>query len=91
MVRLTKDYVVTTDETCYTLLKDMHSDTLDKKTGVLKHNYKTLGYYSSLENALEGARAYIKRNVIGDKDLTLGQAIQEMRDINMMFKEIVAV
>lgn len=54
-----------------------------------KRVYKrTIGYYTSLEDALEG---YIKLNIQDSNAVTLGQLLSEVRDLKEYTKEIIRI
>lgn len=89
MIRVTDDYVIDTDENSYILQQDLHTTYTDKM-GKTRHNYKNIGYYTSLNNALEGLKEVFARKCIGEGEKTLSEALQSLRDINADFEKLIS-
>lgn len=77
MITLINDYVVSVDSTDYTLLIDLHKQ---DKNG--KDQYKTVGYYSTLENAIQGCIRDINRSQLATDTYTLEEAIKVIKTNN---------
>lgn len=70
MIELINDYVVSVDSTDYTLMIDLHKT---DKNG--KPMYKTVGYYSTLANAITGCIRDINRSELSVGTHTLEEAV----------------
>lgn len=84
MVHVTGEYYLDIDEKCVSLMVPAGTN---KKTG--KEEYRAIGYYSSIESAIE---ACIKRKIavrLSDGDHTLGEALNIIRDEQKQTRELI--
>lgn len=88
MIRLIDDYIVVKEKYDYMLARELNY--IDKKTG--KNAIKSIGYYSSLEKAVEACRREYMGKCLEDKELTLSEALSELRmqdrRFRMMLEEV---
>ena len=77
MIKLKHDFVVDSNKNNYILMLYKHKD--DKKG---KPIYETLGYYSTLEGAIYGAKSIFIRMQLGSGFFELEQALEEIRKIH---------
>lgn len=71
MIRITEDYTVDVDSLNYTAKVDLH--TTDKKGNL---RTKTIGYYSTLRDAVAGIVEYDARQNLSGGEKTLEEAIK---------------
>lgn len=90
MIKFNDDYFIDVDESNYTLKQDMHTDSKDKD-GNLRHNYRVLGYYSTLNGALLGLKEVLTRKTLSEELISLNEAIRRVVEVNNQFKEIIEI
>lgn len=83
MIVLINDLVVDVTEFNYTLMVDRHKT--DKKG---KPIYTTLGYYSNLAGAVNGAKEYCIKNELRDGLYDLREAIEKINSISTKFSNL---
>jgi len=84
IVRVNDDYLIVVDSMDYTLCKDRHKT--DKEG---KPVYKTLGYYTSLESALNAlGKEFIKERLEG-AEMGLKEAVSTIREANRELSDII--
>ena len=88
MIRLNTDYLIDVDDMNYTLVKDNHKTYTDKN-GIERKSFTNISYYSSLENALKGARKYFINKSLQEYEMTLGEAIKRILEVNKQFDEMI--
>lgn len=76
MIHIIDEYYVTGGARDYTLLKDTHRE--DKNGNTV---YKTLGYYGSVANAVEGLRKTLCRELTAEKNMELYEAVRAFKGI----------
>lgn len=81
MIKISDKYYIKSDDNQYILcergtIKDPESKNFGNETENI------LGYYSTIEHALQGLEKIYGRRMIVDKDYTLKQAIDEIRVFN---------
>ncbi len=76
MIHIIDDYYVTGGARDYTLLKDTHRE--DKNGNTV---YKTLGYYGSVANAVEGLRKTLCRELTAGNNMELYEAVRAFKRI----------
>ena len=76
MIHIIDDYYVTGGARDYTLLKDTHREDKNGNTA-----YKTLGYYGSVANAVEGLRKTLCRELTAEKNMELCEAVRAFKRI----------
>lgn len=82
MIRIDKDYLISVEPCEYCLRVDKHKQ--DKNGNDLT---EIIGHYTSLENAIEGARKEFIRVNLVDGDYTLELAIKKVKQITDEFKQ----
>lgn len=83
MVRINDEYVIDVDEMNYTVKIDMH-----KKNKKGEDVYKTVGYYTTMKNALDGVvNNRIARKLL-DKDYSLEEALTTIRTIHQEYIDV---
>ena len=76
MIHIIDDYYVTGGARDYTLLKDTHREDKNGNTA-----YKTLGYYGSVANAVEGLRKTLCRELTAGNNMELYEAVRAFKRI----------
>ena len=76
MIRINNDYVILGDSKDYTLALDLHREDENKKT-----MYKSLGYYGTVQTALNGLYKYLTKKAVAEKDMSLQEAAKEFERI----------
>lgn len=76
MVHIINDYYVTGQARDYALIKDTHKK--DKNGDTV---YKTLGYYSSIANAVEATRKIQCRELTAKENMELCEAVNAFKAI----------
>ena len=76
MVHIINDYYVTGQSRDYVLIKDTHKE--DKNGDAV---YKTLGYYSSIANAVEAIRKIQCRELTAKENMELCEAVNAFKAI----------
>ena len=82
MIRINEDYVIDSDEISYVLKLDKH-----KLNSRGKPLYINIGYYTSLESALIGAKSTLIHKYIGENDYSLDEAVRMVREVSNEFIE----
>lgn len=83
MIQINDDLCIKADNdgnVSYTLMLDKHKE---DKFG--KPIFTTLGYYTSLESVLKGAKSYMVHETIANNDYSLDEAIRAVRDLSNEF------
>lgn len=81
MIKINDKYYIKADDNQYILCEK--GTIQDKESKNYGNDTETiLGYYGSLEHALQGLEKIYGRRMIVDKDYTLKQAIDEIRSFN---------
>lgn len=83
MIRVNKDWVVDVDEYNYILKKDLHKKTIRKAKGkepVEIDAYKVVGYFGTLESALNRLGDEIIKDCIGTGEMDFVQACNAIRE-----------
>ena len=84
MVTLIHDLVIDVSQNNYTLMVDKNK--CDKKGNPI---YETVGYYSSLEGAVQGAKNYYIRKKLEADTFTLTEAIKAIQECNKDFMDLI--
>lgn len=77
MIRLNEKYTIDADRYCYTLYLDEGKTRTDKH-GKEKKKRDALGYYGTLDKAILGAFQFEAREMVGEGEKTLTQALSEL-------------
>lgn len=83
MIKLTDNYVIQADDKCYTLAIDTEKD--DAKG---KRIYKTVGYYNTVAQCIEGCYRDICRKKVGETNYNVKEALEAFRKVECALKEI---
>lgn len=86
MIRVDKDYVIRIEGENYIPCEDLHTVT-KLKDGTDRHNYATIGYYSTLYKACIGIRDYKLRKSLDEDEKTLLEALNELKRLNKEFED----
>lgn len=90
MIRVNKNYIIDVDEFNYTVKEDRHkmATRKDKDGNVTEYPvYDTKGYYKTLESALNRIRELMTVKQLEKLELSLPDAINEIRQIEKDFAE----
>ena len=91
MIKLFDGWVISADETCYTL-KQEKGMALNKKTGEMEQNYSAPRYYATIEQCANALCRTLQRKSVSECDYSPAEArtalngIQEM--VQTAFNEI---
>lgn len=85
MIRINNDYVIDVSDLEYTLQIDTHTTTYNKKSEKEYPVYKTVGHYTTLASALNGARLDMRRKMLADGEYTLKEAIDKVLELDDEF------
>ena len=81
------DYIIDADSQSVNAYR--MSKSISKKTGETTETQTLVGYYGTLEGAVEGCRKdAIRRHIAEDNVETLSEAVEEVRRITQHFKDI---
>lgn len=85
MIKIDDDYYIEVAD-CFILKRDL------KRVGKDGDElYKTYGYYNTIENALQDARKRMLMDGIRDKDISLKDVINIIKELNEKFDELLKV
>lgn len=87
MIRVNNDYIVDVDDMNFIAKEDKHK-TITDKNGITKNVYYTIGYYGTLEGALDGIRRDMIKKNLTEGEVSLKEAIEVINKANYEFKEI---
>ena len=83
MIRVNDDYVILVDPLNYTPCRDPHS--VDKKGNPV---YKSIGYYSTLEQALRGVVDDMNSRAFEQNTYSLKEALEVIKQSNKVFTDL---
>jgi hypothetical protein len=90
LITLNEKYQITADKDCYTArYMTGGKPKLDKKTGKVEEASQTVGFYGTLEAAVSGCRNDAIRRKAMEYDMTLAEAVEEMKRINAEFEKAI--
>lgn len=89
MIRVNDDYVILVDEMNYAPARDRHRTVMSK--GKERAVYDIIGYTSTLERAVKMILDRTTAEVLADGEISLADAIKEIRSINSHFEEMLGV
>lgn len=81
MIKINDKFCIDADENQF-VLKEIGTVQDEKSKNFGEETQTTLGYYSTLEQAIFGLEKILSRRTIKVKDYTLKQAIAEIREIH---------
>lgn len=81
MIRLIGDYVVTVDPYNYTLAREF-------KNPKGETYLKNISYHGSLQGAVEACQEEYRRKNLGERDMTLAEALQVIRNCDREFEKV---
>ena len=87
MIRVNDNYIVDVDDMNFIAKEDKHKTNTDKN-GITKNVYYTIGYYGTLEGALDGIRRDMIKKSLAEGEVSLKEAIEVINKANYEFKEI---
>ena len=87
MIRLIGDYVIQIDENNFTLAREKKGK---DKSGKDVTRYRPVGYYGSLEKAIEACRREYVRQGLQEKDTSLPEALNTIRKYELQFQRLLA-
>ena len=83
------DYIIDADSQSVNAYR--MSKSVSKKTGETTETQSLVGYYGTLEGAVEGCRKdAIRRHIAEDNAETLSEAVDEVRRITQHFNDVLA-
>lgn len=85
MIELIRDYYVDPDPHCYVLRR---RGVGTNKKGEMVETEKTIGYYGSVAQAIEGAKNHCLREKLTEDKFTLTEAIRAIEALNNEFIKI---
>lgn len=91
MIRVNDDYIITVDSMSYTLMRDVHRKTKRRdRSGeeVEVDAFLTLGYYSNLRGAIEGAIKDMNARELSEGVHELKEALEIVTTNNRRFSEL---
>lgn len=91
MIRINEDWVVDVDEFNYTLKKDLHKKTPRKNPDgsvAMVDSYKTRGYYSNLQSALNRLCDEMVIDELSNNDMSLKEAIKTIEKCTREWRDI---
>lgn len=89
MIRVNDDYVILIDEMNYAPARDRHRTVMSK--GKERAVYDIIGYTSTLERAVKMILDRTTAEALADGEISLADAIKEIREINSQFEEMLGV
>lgn len=89
MIRINDDYAIQVDQTNYVLVR-LGTVTKKDSKNYGEETSSTVGFYSTLDNALYAAMREIQRDALMDGDMSLGEAVSEVRRISREMKEMLS-
>ena len=87
MIRLNNDYFIDVDDMNYTLKRDTHKTYTDKN-GKEINSVEVISYFSSLNNAIIGARNYFIGKSLQDGEYSLKEAVNRVEEVNKHFEDM---
>lgn len=88
MIILNNDYFIDVDDFNYTLKRDTHKKYADKN-GKEINVTEVISYFSSLENALIGAKNYFINQSLQDDIYSLKEAVNIVINVNLEFERMI--
>ena len=91
MIRINDDWIVDVDDNNYILKKDLHCVRIRKnKDGTFTegNGYSTIGYFSTLDKALDRLGEEMVRNGLKDASHTLETAVQTIRECRNEWRKL---
>lgn len=89
MIRVNEDWIIEVEPLCYTLKKDLHKTVKAKDGKTMVPAYKTVGYFSSPDKALNRLGEEIIRDRLSKPLNGLGEVAEAIREAREELKELV--
>ena len=89
MIRVNEDWIIEVEPLCYTLKKDLHKTVKAKKGKTMVPAYKTIGYFSSPDKALNRLGEEIIRDKLSKPMKGLGEVAEAIREAREEWRELV--
>jgi hypothetical protein len=89
MIRVNEDWIIEVEPLCYTLKKDLHKTVNGKNGKTMVPAYKTIGYFSSPDKALNRLGEEIIRDKLSKPLRGLGEVAEAIREAREEWKELV--
>ena len=89
MIRVNEDWIIEVEPLCYTLKKDLHKNVKAKDGKTMVPAYKTVGYFSSPDKALNRLGEEIIRGKLSKPMRGLGEVAEAIREAREEWKELV--
>ena len=89
MIRVNEDWIIEVEPLCYTLKKDLHKTFKAKNGKTMVPAYKTIGYFSSPDKALNRLGEEIIRDKLSKPLKGLGEVAEAIREAREEWKELV--
>lgn len=87
MIVINNDYFIDVDDMNYTLKRNTHKTYIDKKGKEIKVT-EVISYFSSLENAIIGAKNYFINKSLQDDIYSLKEAVSIVTNANLEFEQM---
>ena len=85
MIEIVDNYKVLVDDYNYTLIYD--TGKTRERDGKVEHVYKYLGYYGTLEKAVEACYDILLRNGMKERSLGLPEAVHSIKETTRSFRQ----
>ena len=82
MIKVYDNYYINADSNCYTLNEYVGKNKKDEDT------YKTLGYYTTIEDCFRGINKKEIRNYIAKNDIDIKELIEELKRLENKIDEL---
>ena len=89
MIIVNEDWIIEVEPLCYTLKKDLHKTVKAKNGKTMVPVYKTIGYFSSPDKALNRLGDEIIRDKLSKPLRGLGEVAEAIREAREEWKELV--
>ena len=89
MIRVSDDWIIEVEPLCYTLKKDLHKTVKAKDGKTMVPAYKTIGYFSSPDKALNRLGEEIIRDKLSKPLRGLGEVAEAIREARDEWHELV--
>ena len=91
MIRINDDWVIEVESLCYSLKKDLHKTVKAKDGKSMIPAYKTIGYFSSPDKALNRLGEEIIRDKLSKPLNGLGEVAEAIREAREEWRELTSM